>query len=306
MIKKTLLCCLVLLCVHAALIAWMPHLGKPTHQFQDNVVKVQSFLYDRSPYVIVGTSLSARILKDSIPDVSSIAFGGSSVENGLRLVLTKPVLPRVLFVETNLILRESDSTFIEQAVHPLMFQWKRLLPSFREQYQPICLFADAVFRLSGINPQSGAAKINRDFLNRSIGMKIASDTLYHTAYACKRMERIDGLLNEIEKRGTRLVFFEMPVHDELKNLGSFDQVRTLIHSRYPDAQYSYIPCDTASYITTDGIHLDYDGQLRFTAYFRSHITPFLAVEPDTASPRRNAVGETPVWRRKNLAKKDEF
>ena len=271
MIKKSILVCAVLLCLHAAWVARFPDRGMPTHQFQDNVVKVQRFLYAESPYALVGTSLSARILKDSIPEVASIAFGGSSVKNGLRLVLFKPEAPRVLFVETNLLLRESDAGFIDRALAPFPYAVKRVVPSLREQYQPICLFADLMLGATGVNPQQGAATVNREFLERCIEDALAADTVSPPDRARGRMERVASLLSGIEAKGTRLVFFEMPVHPRLEGLASFGQVRELVEERFPRTRYAYVPRDTAAYLTTDGMHLDYDGQCRFSGYFRSCI-----------------------------------
>ena len=275
MVKKSILVCTVLLCLHAAWVACFPERGVPTHQFQDNVVKVQRFLYAESPYVLVGTSLSARILKDSIPEVTSIAFGGSSVENGLRLVLCKPAAPRVLFVETNLLLRESDADFIDRAVAPIPYMVKRVFPSLREQYQPICLFADVMLGATGVNPQRGAATVNREFLERCIQDALVADTVCSSDRAHGRMELIASLLSAIEAKGSRLVFFEMPVNPRLEGMASFRQVRELVEERFPRARYAYMPRDTAAYLTTDGMHLDYEGQCRFSSYFKNNVRGYI-------------------------------
>ncbi len=82
MIKKSFLSFLVMFGIHAVVTYLLPSLGMATNQWQDNMVKAQHFLYDEdADTAMIGTSLSARILPDSIPSVRSVAFGGCAVED---------------------------------------------------------------------------------------------------------------------------------------------------------------------------------------------------------------------------------
>ena len=75
-------------------------MGVLTHQWQDNVNKAQQYVYEKSrDTVMVGTSLSSRIIADSIPMVTSLSFGGCSVEDGLMIILYKGYTPKFILIE---------------------------------------------------------------------------------------------------------------------------------------------------------------------------------------------------------------
>ena len=89
MIKKSIICFVIFAILHLCIVLFNPSVGMATHQWQDNVLKAQQFLYaEKADTVMVGTSLSARIIRDSIPFVKSVSFGGCSVEDGLKIIIS--------------------------------------------------------------------------------------------------------------------------------------------------------------------------------------------------------------------------
>ena len=269
MIKKSFLSFLVMFGIHAVVTYLLPSLGMATNQWQDNMVKAQHFLYDEdADTAMIGTSLSARILPDSIPSVHSVAFGGCAVEDGLRLILSKPKVPHCVLVETNLFLRNGNDELVEKMTKGIIPQVKRWIPSLRESNEPICLLSGLMIKAAGINPQAAAMTVNMEQLKESIKRHLADDKSLSETELAQRMETIKPLLIQLEQKGTKPIFFEMPIHQELYHLKELEQTRQAVRMAFPKTRYAYLPNDTTTYLTTDGLHLDYEGQQRYSHFIK--------------------------------------
>ncbi|MBQ5983163.1 MAG: hypothetical protein IJL54_13455 [Prevotella sp.] len=269
MIKKSFLSFLVMFGIHAVVTYLLPSLGMATNQWQDNMVKAQHFLYDEdADTAMIGTSLSARILPDSIPSVRSVAFGGCAVEDGLRLILSKPKVPHCVLVETNLFLRNGNDELVEKMTKGIIPQVKRWIPSLRESNEPICLLSGLMIKAAGINPQAAAMTVNMEQLKESIKRHLADDKSLSETELAQRMETIKPLLIQLEQKGTKPIFFEMPIHQELYHLKELEQTRQAVRMAFPKTRYAYLPNDTTTYLTTDGLHLDYEGQQRYSHFIK--------------------------------------
>jgi len=269
MIKKSIICFVVLAVLHLCFVLANPSMGMATHQWQDNVMKAQQFLYaGKTDTVMVGTSLSGRIIRDSIPFVKSVSFGGCSVEDGLKIILSKKDVPKLVLLETNLLLIDGNPELVSRITNGVIPKIRHWIPSLREQYEPISLFASLMMNSTGINPQAGMAKVDMNLLNESINRHIAEDRLMPDEWIKRRGETIKALIAGLESKGTRFVFFEMPVNERLLHLKKNDQMRAFVKKEFPTSKYLYLPSDTFKYLTTDGEHLDFEGQQRFSHYFR--------------------------------------
>lgn len=269
MIKKSFLSFLVMFGIHAVVTYLFPSLGMATNQWQDNMVKAQHFLYDEdADTAMIGTSLSARILPDSIPSVRSVAFGGCAVEDGLRLILSKPKVPHCVLVETNLFLRNGNDELVDKMTKGIIPQVKRWIPSLRESNEPICLLSGLMIKAAGINPQAAAMTVDMEQLKESIKRHLADDKSLSDTELAQRMETLKPLLIQLEQKGTKLIFFEMPIHQELYHLKELEQTRQAVRKAFPKTRYAYLPNDTTTYLTTDGLHLDYEGQQRYSHFIK--------------------------------------
>ena len=269
MIKRSILCFAVLFGIHLVIVLLNPMVGMATHQWQDNVIKAQQFIYaEKSDTVMVGTSLSARIIRDSIPTVKSVSFGGCAVEDGMRIILSKGDLPRFILAETNLFFLDGNPELVSKMTEGVMPMLRRWIPSLREQYQPICMLASMMASAADINPQAGTSTVDMDLLNESIEHHIKYDWQMPEAQAETRMGDMKRLVEMFEAKGTRVLFFEMPVNERLTHLKRYDQTRELMQKTFPADRYTYLPFDTTRYVTTDGEHLDYEGQQVFSHYFK--------------------------------------
>lgn len=269
MIKKSIICFVIFAILHLCIVLFNPSVGMATHQWQDNVLKAQQFLYaEKADTVMVGTSLSARIIRDSIPFVKSVSFGGCSVEDGLKIIISKGDIPKYVLVETNLLFREGNDELISRITEGVVPFIRRRIPSLQEQYEPICLFASLMMNSTGINAQAGMSSVNMDLLNESINRQLEEDKIIPTQKVESRLHDIKRLIIELEGKGSQFIFFEMPVNERLLHLKRYEQIREIMRKEFPADRYTYLPSDTTHYLTTDGEHLDYDGQQRFSHYFK--------------------------------------
>ena len=202
MIKRSILCFAVLFGIHLVIVLLNPMVGMATHQWQDNVIKAQQFIYaEKSDTVMVGTSLSARIIRDSIPTVKSVSFGGCAVEDGLRIILSKGDLPRFILAETNLFFLDGNPELVSKMTEGVMPMLRRWIPSLREQYQPICMLASMMASAADINPQAGTSTVDMDLLNESIEHHIKYDWQMPEPQAETRMGDMKRLVEMFEAIG---------------------------------------------------------------------------------------------------------
>ena len=269
MIKKSFICFIILFIIHALFVMLFPNMGMATNQRQDNILKAQQAFYAKNmDLVIVGTSLANRIIRDSIPNIQSLAFVGCSVEDGIRILRKKRKAPKYVFVEINLILRGGRKELVNGTTEGIIPRIKEWIPSLREQYAPICIFASTIIGASKMNTQAGMAVIDHNMLNRQVEGALKNDKSIEEDILESRMNDIKILINELEAKGTKFVFFEMPINYRLTHLKEDDQIRKAVRKNFPEGTYDYLPSDTSKYMTTDGHHLDFEGQKKYTKFFK--------------------------------------
>ena len=269
MIKKSLICFLILFIIHALFVKLFPNMGMATNQRQDNILKAQQAFYAEDlNMAIVGTSLANRIIRDSIPNIQSLAFVGCSVEDGLQILRNRRNAPKYVFVEINLILRGGRKELVNGTTEGIIPRIKEWIPSLREQYEPICILASTIIGTSKMNTQAGMAVVDNERLNSQVEKTLKDDKPIEDSIVKNRMNEIKSLISELEAKGTKFVFFEMPINYKLTHMKSLDQIREVVRKDYPEETYDYLPSDTSKYMTTDGQHLDLEGQKKYTHFFK--------------------------------------
>ena len=276
MIKKSIICFVILFIIHALFVKLYPNIGMATNQRQDNVMKAQQAFYaENIDMAIVGTSLANRIIRDSIPNIHSLAFVGCSVEDGLQILRNRRNAPKYVFVEINLLLRGGRRQLVNGTTEGIIPQIKKWIPSLREQYEPICILASSIIGASKMNTQAGMAVIDHNLLNYQVEKALKEDKPIEENFIKSRMSDINGLISELEVKGTKFVFFEMPVNYKLTHLKMYDQIREAVKKDFPEGKYEYLPSDTSKYLTTDGQHLDFEGQQHYTHFFKGVTAKYL-------------------------------
>ncbi|MFN8294735.1 MAG: hypothetical protein U0T69_01000 [Chitinophagales bacterium] len=247
------------------------------HQWQDNIIKAQNFIYateKKAPEnIIVGSSLSCRLVQDSLQDFFNLSFSGQSVFDGLRILKARKNLPKHLFIEMNVILKEEDKNFTGAILNPFLYSLKKYIPVLRDGKQPMAIAGlvlseiiketdnPDVQKVTSINQEALFLKTlnvqKKDYLNTPD--KKLSETIFR---------QLKAYTDYFQEKGVTIIFFEMPVHPSLCNLPKALVIREKFYINFPQNKYHYISMpDCSVYHTTDGIHLTQEETLVYTSYF---------------------------------------
>jgi len=165
MIKKALIAALVFLLLHAILFR-----GSRRHpeyaaqnQWQANIIKAQTLLYhegDPIQNVIVGSSLAFRLVNSNLPGFYNLSFGGLSINDGLNTLTHAGTLPKNVFVEMNMPLREESAGFASALYSPILYNCRRVFPSLRAENQPAGIFRRILEQIKSSKPPSVADNVH--------------------------------------------------------------------------------------------------------------------------------------------------
>jgi hypothetical protein len=255
-----------------------------SNQWQGNVIQAEKYIYnDSSDFenVIVGSSLSYRLVIDSFPKTYNLSFGGQSIYEGLAILLKTKRAPKTVLVEMNVALRGEDKNFSKSLFNPISFTFKKRLASLREDKQPLVILG----RLLDLNiVQPGLKSIKNHISGSSAKMEggTADKALFdkmlamqHSAYVkepkqetiAANFDILKSYVLQLEKRGVNVVFFEMPVDSSLRNLASANAIRNAFYNYFPQTEYKYIlPPADKNYSTVDGVHLKGEEANAYSSY----------------------------------------
>jgi hypothetical protein len=279
MIKKSLFAALMFLILHA-LVVHFSGIGNSQHIWQDNINKAQRYIYSKDTLmdVIVGSSLSNRLIMDSLPGLYNLSLQGQNVYDGLAIIFRKEQLPKTIYLEMNIVLGKENKTFTSSLFSPILYNIRKYFPSLRDEYQPVGQLGRVVMNSIGkINPDSKILKsppVSEEVFNKIINLKCQD---YSVVPEAEVLENRSAILKEyvsvLENRGTEVIFFEMPVNEKLARLPMPCKIRETFNSTFPPEKYKYIQLpDYKDYRTRDGEHLSPEEALLYTCYFRSKIT----------------------------------
>jgi len=258
-------------------------------QWQENIVKAQEYplMATPKPGVIVGSSLSAKLAGTALEDACyNLSFSAEGPFTGLEIVRRHPITPRVVFIETNLLVREENRTVVDGAFRPVISDLRPYLPALRERYQPANLISGGL----GVGFVSQLVKIKQQFwpvprsaqqrkegekplFKQSLAMKITQYNVPAKAEVIKRhTSEMKASVSDLERRGARCVFVEMPVDQALLALPRSTQVRDALKEPFPPFKYVWIgPEEGRRYVTTDGVHLAKSEAIDFAQRLRAEL-----------------------------------
>ena len=263
MIKRSLIVCVL------AVLAW--HLARPRlpgyfsvpGQQRANHLHAQQFVHDapKDAPVIVGSSMADRLDAAKLGGgIVKLTFPGGGPLTGLELVRGAGRTPPVLWIETNVLLRDTERDLVDGTLAP----WRRALretsPVFREEGRPSEFgvgILKAVIRKLDRKPAAATQaldpkvfddimKENRAHLDRRPDPRILAE----------RVRRLGEIVDHLTQAGTRCVFFEMPIDASLTRLAEPAAIREALRERFPATRYPWLDLSRDTpWQTTDGVHL---------------------------------------------------
>jgi hypothetical protein len=282
MIKKTILVTLLLLTGYYFLIPFMPG-GRSLTQWQANLVKAQQYLIDyqgKYPDIIIGSSLSNRIITDSLPGFFNLGLDGLSIYDGLEVISASRSLPGKIFLEMNNAIRKKDIRFSSAIRQNFWFGLTRVLPFFREEYKPMVLMVTYIHSLyKAFEKEAGQTKSAG---NHPEGIELFERALeQHIQRNLKRppaellsfsFSELKFQVSVLERKGVEFIFFVMPVDTRISALVRPRLIKQYAMYYFPAGENRWIlPPSGKEYPTTDGVHLTGKSSRGFTSYFKSKI-----------------------------------
>ena len=263
MIRKSIVTTFVL-CTLYSVVAYM-NLStslRPLNQRQGNLVKCQEYAFndaEKAAYVITGSSMAYRINQDFLPaDYYTLALGGHSSFLGLEMVSRSASPPKAVFVEINTIFRSTNTSFVDEIYQRPSFDMKKHIVITRDKFQFVPFLVNKTNELIGKSDGTdNNTKIDDATLEKRL---VLAREMYSKPPDVKILERnfkrLKELVNKLERKGICVVFFEMPMHQELCEAPLSVALRNKIKENFSPTKYQYIFAENCEdYFTTDGVHL---------------------------------------------------
>jgi hypothetical protein len=250
------------------------------NQWQGNIVRLQKYAYDRHSklnVVVVGSSLTANIPTDLIgKHVVNLGLNGGATQTGLETAIRQEVKPKILLVEiNNTITRKIDKQVIESNYNPFLYNLRRYIPSFREEYKPsiqTILMLDEFRNKFKKTAKPVEKKIDTEKTDvqqsnehSSLGDTIVSQLIQSNSQPLSVKEKnlltqeaqhIQSQILKIERDGTHVILFNVPGDHRLENTLAVKQSRLLMKELFPVNNFDWLPePPTRKWLTGDGAHL---------------------------------------------------
>jgi hypothetical protein len=221
--------------------------------------------YVREPtpdVVLVGSSLTFRLKEEyfSTPGVRNMALAGGSPVTGFEIVANQAHLPKIILVEMNILSRATDKALVEKysnggKADPLFFRPVRTAVAAYENWNhKPPNHAQVASALDRLLKQPPSDFDNHVYVDRAFDEMNTEDP---TIVAGMNVIRIQRLLSAVERRGTRVQFFELPYSDRLEQSRSVRITHEIVHNAFPDPdrwlKINYLRSELR---WSDGVHLD--------------------------------------------------
>jgi hypothetical protein len=174
MIKKTIYYALSLFLAYTIMIWFKPDWDTSQHQWQDNLIKAQQYIYennDSMQNVIAGSSLSTRLAMEKLPYMYNLSMGGQSIFDCLYIIAHKDILPKNVFIEMNFVFRKESNDFLSSFNSPVIMYSRKMIPSLRDENQPVGIAGKFIFSLYSLIAKnkpagSGSQPVNDELFNK--------------------------------------------------------------------------------------------------------------------------------------------
>lgn len=253
--NTTFLTTLILLALYYAAVRFTPASPVATQsQWQRNQHTLEHYVLggERVDCVVVGSSLSQRMeFPDGQDVVRNLALAGGSALTGLELIKASGHRPRCILVEINHPERDIDLPTVEKATRAL----PRISPLFETRNAPINFFLTQVRRF---RKEPGDPSPSERILSQMLAFHLNDNRVpLDPVLLDHQLEKLRDILKELEARGSRILFFEMPVRPEIAASPRARQVREAFDRSFKDHR-RLDPTALAKpepFRTMDGVHL---------------------------------------------------
>jgi hypothetical protein len=215
--------------------------------------------YPRCPIVILGSSIAAGLPPEGWErgDVCTITLVGQGSFLGLEVLAKFPATPKVLFVESNFGFRDAPADQVAMFTDPLrrtLHDWLPLTTAqgnwinmlWRSQY-PI---EQHLYRpAESWDSWREMRKAYADIHISTYGNPVSDWSRDHMDGILKRTAE---LVSQMERNGTKVIFFEAPLDPRITSLPIIDLWAQMMHSAFAD--HEWVTDAPEKYYLNDGVH----------------------------------------------------
>lgn len=287
MVQKSILVAVILLLFYSLLFNAFPVKMTQDMQFA-NISRAQNYVYNYSTksIIIVGSSLSERIITDSLPDAGSLAFSGLSIFDGLKVIQAKNKYPKTIIIELNVLEKSENKNFTDYFYNPVLKFINSRLSFTRADARPVGYAIKTInYFQKKIHSNSVSANKNNKVISIKSDNKWLKEELLRNQQSeynsmedsAKIMGNIANLKKEVSllmNKGVNIVFLQMPVDKSLISLKRPAFINKQIMLAFPETEFKFILPDHFNYETNDGIHLDENSALIYTKYIEKQLFEF--------------------------------
>ena len=257
--------------------------GVGSSDWENCKIRAERYLYDiKNPrIVIVGSSLAQRIDTNYLStDFFSLATNCLRGIVGLEIVHQAEHTPKIIIIESNIVVNPTFSKILDEIFHPFHFHLKHYFKSMRTEYKPSNVFRFGLKKILGykepsdwtvptrIDNENGipkkSQKSNLDISIKKISPEIAKKFEQITKrqetqgiesgnrkYKDNRL-RLKQIVQNLESRNAKVVFLEMPMKTRNATTGA-----SFVESTFPNHQIIKGYLHASKFEYSDGRHLSF-------------------------------------------------
>ena len=261
-----------------------PVKAKMQSQWQDNRYAIETYLRDsktaitQHAVVLVGSSLTKRLIfEEDSRCVFNLAFNGDSALTGLSVIANSYKPPRVAFVEINVPSLGHNQELIAQSSGLLT----QLSAVFHIENMPMNLATSYLYSSRNRDADRDVIEVTEPVRLNAIAHQVPGykNTL-PSGILNKNMSEFDRLVRVIESKGTRVIFFEMPIFQDLEYSPRAVQTREAFHGTFPNHEFlTYQDLAKGETIkTSDGLHLLRNEAKNVSSNMREYFNDFCTAQ----------------------------
>lgn len=225
----------------------------------ENAIVAERYLLaaDKKRTVIVGSSVATGLPPEGFrpDDVATLFMPGNGAMTGIETILRSGARPQVVLVEVDFADRGVDEELISHLFDPAAIALRRAMPMFQDENNLLNLLVKASISHHPHNTVADRPQVSvaewRNVIRSRIDYYVAG---FGHPYNLNQtlLRRLKTQVEELEARGTRVVFFFDPLDQEIAAAPEIREWRQAVQSAFPDHQF--IPAADRPLHLMDGIH----------------------------------------------------
>jgi hypothetical protein len=208
--------------------------------------------------VLVGSSMTFRLYEGYFrqPRLRNIAISGGSPLTGLSIIASYDSLPRLILVETNIMSRPIDAALVVQfgKNESEPYKWFRPMRTAISRIYYWIKYkseADNIERLPKLEPSDYDISESVSFTRKEYQSTKLDDGM------AKNTEVLKQLVAHLERRGCKILLYELPYPDGLGETHYAVTARNLVRAAFPDAEmWLKLDRQTQALRWLDASHMD--------------------------------------------------